>query len=251
MDDEWISEWRNASGVIDDTADGAPADEDHQSGETTELDLGPATADTSATQPKKTRRSRTRDTGTTNPRSRRVLYPLAALVGLLVVVIIGVLALTGGRDDGDQQAGIAIPSQDVLSTQATPSVASPITCTETNTPTRLVTNGPGDTGTAPGLIAAFEHAYFTERDPIAAAERLDPSMRVTSGAIRGVMDANFPPGTDPVPYCATITPWSATNTWAVSVDWVDERTDEVKTWTAVYEVKTVNGQLRITSQRNA
>ncbi len=235
MSSDWLDEWRTASGaaVADELVNDAATTADTGAEDTA---AHPASA---VVEPASAGRAR-------GVRDRRKLYPLLALAGLALVVFVGVLTLSGGGGD-DRADNITIPPQTPLSTM--PSVASPVACTETNTPTQLVTAKPGDTQTAPGLIAAFEHAYFTERDPIAAAEHLAPEMRVTAGAIRGVMDANFPPDDSPVPYCATVTPWNDPNTWAVTVDWVDERTSEVHTWNAVYEVKAVEGQLRITSER--
>jgi len=99
------------------------------------------------------------------------------------------------------------------------------------------------------VIAAFEHAYFTTRDPKAAVALVSPGMGVTEAAVRRVIDTSFPPGNTPVPYCATITPWSQPDTWAVSADWVDERTSKVTTWSAVYVVQPVNGQMRIVAAR--
>lgn len=236
MSSDWLDEWKTASGA-------ASTEEPGDAATTEETHAQIPTAPPSPAVVEQTSAGRARGV-----RDRRKLYPLLALAGLALVVVVGVLALSGGGDGS--RDNITIPAQTPLSTMpAPPSVASPVACTETITPTRLVTAEPGDTQTAPGLIAAFEHAYFTQRDPIAAAEYLAPEMRVSAGAIRGVMDANFPPGEDPVPYCATVTPWNDPNTWAVTVDWVDERTSEVRTWNAVYEVKAVKGQLRITSER--
>lgn len=237
MSSDWLDEWKTASGAASTEEPGNPADNADQ-----------PHAQIPSAQPSPAAVEHTSAGRARGVRDRRKLYPLLALAGLLLVVVVGVLALTGRGNDAPES--ITIPAQPPLSTMpASPSVASAMACTETNTPTRLVTAKPGDTQTAAGLIAAFEHAYFTERDPIAAAEYLAPEMRVSAGAIRGVMDANFPPGEEPVPYCATVTPWSNPNTWAVTVDWIDERTSEARTWNAVYEVKTVNGQLRITSER--
>ncbi|TSD93485.1 hypothetical protein FOV72_19690 [Gordonia rubripertincta] len=234
MSDDWIDEWRAASGTA------AINDEPEADAPEPSIDDDPAAERAEPPRPA-ARRPRPRG-------NRRALYPLLGLGALLLIVVVGVVAFTGGRQDDPDT--ITIPAQTPPSTISQPeTVPSPISCTETNTPTRLVTAKPGDTHTAAGLIAAFEHAYFTERNPIAAAEHLDASMRVTPSAIRGVMDANFPPGDEPVPYCATVTPWNDPNTWAVSVDWVDERTREVNTWAAVYEVTAVKGQLRITAQR--
>lgn len=237
---DWLNDWRSASGVLDEQQ---PEPEPVEDTASTDSDDPGAAAPSAVSAPDTPRKP--------GRRRRSALYPLAALVAAALIAVIAVLALSGGGDNGTaRQSTIAIPDQSPPSTTATSSLASPVSCTATDTETRLITNGPGDTHTAPGLIAAFEHAYFAERDSIAAAEHLDPQMRVTATAIKGVMDANFPPGADPVPYCATITPWNDPDTWAVSVDWVDKRTNEVKTWTAVYEVKTVNGQLRITAQRD-
>ena len=239
MSSDWLDDWKTASGAA--LAE-EPGPETETGIDTVGEGAGPMAPAAEKAQPvASTGRAR-------GVRDRRVLYPLLAFAGLIVVVIVGVLALAGGITDAPET--ITVPTQTPLSTvPASPSVASPVACTETSTPTPLVTATTRDPQTAPGLIAAFEHAYFTERDPIAAAEHLAPEMRVTAGAIRGVMDANFPPGDTPVPYCATVTPWNEQNTWAVTVDWVDERTSEVSTWNAVYEVKAIRGQLRITSER--
>jgi hypothetical protein len=245
---DWLTEWRTASGhtATSDTLDeDAPEVADEREA---------TTADQPDTRPAATAAAAPTGQRPRSSRQRNALYPLAVLAAFLIVGTIAVLSLTGGGDeqpaDTNPNAIATAPVAPSTDPAATSAVASPATCPETNTDTRLVTASPGDIHTPPGVVAAFEHAYFTERDPIAAAEHLAPSMRTTAAAIRGVMDNNFPPGTAPVPYCATITPWNDPDTWAVSVDWTDERTDDVKTWTAIYEIKTVDGRLRITAQRD-
>ncbi|MFW0797673.1 hypothetical protein AAFP30_27975, partial [Gordonia sp. CPCC 205515] len=170
-------------------------------------------------------------------RRRRVVYPAAIMFAALLVIVV--------------TAAIAPPPPTPSAStnpNATTTAAGLLECPQQNTPTRLVTSGPGDLSTGPGVIAAFEHSYFTTRDPAAAADHLAPTMRVTPTAIAQVMADNFPPGGAPIPYCATITPWNGDNTWAVSVDWANEATREMQTWTAIYEVKPSDGRLRIVAE---
>lgn len=249
----WLTEWETAATPAQPEHDAA-GDEGSPAAETVELDTAEHIAPTSTPAPR-IRQKKQKDASTRvwKMPDRRSVRLAVFLVGTAVVVLVTVLALTGNHSSPRRadHPDIAIPAQNTLSGVAPSSTPdSPVSrCVESNSPTRLVTSSPGDTHTAPGVIAAFEHAYFTTRDPKAAAALVGPGMGVTEAGVRRVIDTSFPPGNTPVPYCATITPWSQPDTWAVSADWVDPRTSKVTNWSAVYVVQPVNGQMRIVAAR--
>ena len=240
---DWITEWESAAEANAPVPAPLPEDEAQSVGKPS---AGPDEALVADRTPPRT------PIEAAKQRKRTRIYPIAIVAAAILVAVVSAFTLFGGQEAPKQTPSTpqAMPSTPPSNEQAdvinTP--AGLLECPQNSGDTRVITSEPGDITTEAGVIAAFEHDYFATRDPAAAAEHLAPSMLVTAAGIRQVMDDNFPAGNAPIPYCATITPWNGAHTWAVSVDWADERKDTITNWTAIYEVKESDGRLRIVRQ---
>ncbi|MFC3961633.1 hypothetical protein [Nocardia jiangsuensis] len=114
----------------------------------------------------------------------------------MIAVLAGVLVVTpSGSHDGGQQ---------VQSTAAPPSPSSPAQgqgpCAGLSG--EVVTDRAGDPATLAGVIAAFEAAYFVDRDASKAMPLLAPETGITTDALAAGI-ASIPPGTR---HCVAIDP---------------------------------------------
>ncbi|MEV0027927.1 hypothetical protein [Nocardia sp. NPDC050793] len=143
----------------------------------------PATVDTSAAPPRRARMP------------RKAWIGLAAALGVAgVLVVAGIVSIA----DRDYTAAV-IPTE----------TASPPTATSTavvgacaGLSGQTVTAGAGDTGSAAGVIAAFEHAYYVQRNHEAALRLVAPEIGIVPEALAAGI-ASIPAGTT---HCVAITP---------------------------------------------
>lgn len=135
-----------------------------------------------------------------NPSARRRIVGVALLAGVIGSAL-AVVAVTGGHQDGRAPAhpyAIATPAASATTTPAGP----PPFCSPGNVGGTIVTNTAGDRASGPGVIAAYEHAFFAARDPRAALDVTDrgPGLPAEPQLAQGI--AAVPVG---APWCVSIT----------------------------------------------
>ncbi|MGF6881773.1 hypothetical protein ABH933_001284 [Nocardia sp. GP40] len=139
-------------------------------------------------QPRTAARRRSARTG------RGLWFAVAAAAVITGVVVLGVVR---GGTRHDPAAADPYP---VVSTAA-PTSAAPF-CAVGSVGATVVTDGAGDRSTGPGVIAAYEHAYFDARDPKAALDLTNrgPGIPAEPQLAQGI--SATPPR---VPWCVSIT----------------------------------------------
>lgn len=158
-----------------------------------------ATTATALTPPPAPKRPRKRDS-----RSPRLCYVAALIV---VVALLGwfVLRLISGNDERTQEriADETDTSETAPTLAVTPPALATAPTTETD-PTACRTD-PGDQKSGPGVIAAFEHAYYVTRSGTAVRELTTPDASLPAQEkIQAGIDT-VPTGTT---HCVLITPIS-------------------------------------------
>ena len=132
---------------------------------------------------------------------RRALIAVGALASVAVVTA-GVVVLTSSPS-GDHRSPVvaAIPSTSTgtASTSTTPAPADE--CPSTSQGGVVTGNDPGDQASGPGVIKAFQYAYYTRRSATAALAVTAPSARLNSVTMQTFIDKR-PIETG---YCLTIT----------------------------------------------
>lgn len=130
----------------------------------------------------------------------RIVLVSAAVAGATIAATTLAVGLTGQRASTEAQIAATQPSTitSVVAATSTVRVAEPA-CEGLSAPT--VTSGPGDIGTPAGVIAAFEHAYYRLRDPVAALALVSPSAGLVPEAITAAIAA-LPEATT---HCVAIT----------------------------------------------
>ncbi|MGW5456484.1 hypothetical protein [Nocardia sp. NPDC003979] len=136
------------------------------------------------------------DRRTHRPRRRPVWLALAFAVTVAVAcVLIGAgIATVSDRSD------TAIPTLTAAPPTTTTRAVIADACVGLSGPT--VTDGVGDIRSVPGVIAAFEHAYYQRRDAEAALRLVAPEAGLSAAALTDGI-ASIPPGTT---HCVAITP---------------------------------------------
>ena len=138
-------------------------------------------------------------------RSPRRRYVAALIV---VVALLGwfVLRLLSGNDERAQERIVdeTVTSETATTLDVTPPALATAATTETD-PTACRTD-PGDQKSGPGVIAAFEHAYYVARSGLAVRALTTPDTSLpTTEKIQAGIDT-VPTGTT---HCVRITPISA------------------------------------------
>ncbi|MGI5219473.1 hypothetical protein [Nocardia sp. CA-290969] len=125
----------------------------------------------------------------------------ASLIGSVILIGGGVLTLRGGTTATPELPTVSAAPPPTL-TSATPSTAPahPEACRGLTGD--LVTDSDGDAATVTGVIAAFEHAYYTTRDAAAALRLTGPEAGLDPHMLAGGI-ASIPVGTR---HCVAITP---------------------------------------------
>ncbi|MFD4351567.1 hypothetical protein ACFWPX_03360 [Nocardia sp. NPDC058518] len=118
----------------------------------------------------------------TRKHSRTVLFG-TGVVGTLTGVVVGT-AVPLMLDTAAPTTTIASLAPTAPSTTAAPPV---MACVGVRS--RTVTDGPGDTTTVAGVIAKFEHAYYTQRNVEAALALVDPQAGVTGEGLTAAIAA--------------------------------------------------------------
>lgn len=149
----------------------------------------------------------------TGRRHTRLRVGLSVAAAAAAAVGVGVLIASLGPA-GPDQAGEVPP---LPSSQPTPrsTAAAPAPapwCQAMASPVKTVGRGPGDLATGPGLIQAFDYAYYVERDAAKVASMMlqpNPIPQIQAG-----IDAAGKAGTE---HCVTITPAALPNVFDVAL----------------------------------
>lgn len=146
---------------------------------------------------------------------KRLLVVGGAVAAVSVIAAGVVTAVAGG---GGETAVPPLPEPAIAATHTTtetttaaPAAAIPTWCAAVNEPGRVVGNGTGDRDSGPGVIQAFEYAYYIKRDAKAAADLM--LMPSSTAEMQGFIDA-VPVGTE---HCTTILPTADPSKWSVDV----------------------------------
>ena len=152
----------------------------------------------------------------------------AGLGAIAVVALIagGVYGLTrlgggdGGGGEGGQGQAVAAPASDRPLTGV-----DAVRACEPLDADIVQSNGVGDRMSAQGLIIAYEHAFFVERDPVAMAQMTTPGRAVAGEEALAAGLEQIPVGT---PWCVTIKSSDQPSIYQVSIRYVDG--DDVVQW---------------------
>ncbi|MEU2258098.1 hypothetical protein ABZ540_33550 [Nocardia xishanensis] len=145
------------------------------------------------------------DTSTAPPRRARM--PRKASIGLATALgIAGVLVVAGIVSIADRDYTAALISTETVNppTAAT-STSAAVAGACAGLSGQTVTAGGGDAGSAAGVIAAFEHAYYVQRNPEVALRLVAPEVGIVPEALAAGI-ASIPAGTT---HCVAITPIAA------------------------------------------
>lgn len=141
-------------------------------------------------------------------RSPWLLGGVAAAV--LAVAVGGAAVVFGGSDDGGEVAAPPLPSS---AKTAGPTIAeAPAWCSPSSVDGKVVGNGAGDQTSGPGLIQAFDYAYYVRRDAAKVS-----SMYFTPQPLPPLqqsIDMAAALGTE---HCLTITPTANANVFDVQL----------------------------------
>lgn len=148
--------------------------------------------------------------------SRRPLVVVAAAVSLLAVAGAATVVVLAGGDR--ETTGAAVPvsgasatsARDAAADNGTP-VATAAWCADAVSEGRSVGRGPGTVDNGPGVIRAFDHAYYAERDGARVA-----SLMVTPNPVPEIQKwiDDVPVGTE---HCVTIASTPDPNTFEVDL----------------------------------
>ncbi|WP_280427901.1 hypothetical protein [Nocardia brasiliensis] len=166
----------------------------------------------------------------------------AAVTAVAVAAAVGALVLTHGS--GTDAAGVAPASPaPSLTTAAVATPVPPAWCHGVNSANLIVSDGPGDLTSGPGVILAQQFSLYARRDVTGVRAVLAPDAQAASEvATRAAIDAT-PPGTK---HCVTIRP-DGPDRWAVQVS--EQRPDRsTPQWDqTVTTAKQADGRVLITS----
>ena len=174
-------------------------------------------------------------------RGRRTPTKLAIAggIGVVAVAVIGttVWSTSGGEQPADTAtATTAVPDEDTLPILDLPDPAPTTTTAASSEVDDTCRADRGDQDSGAGVIAAFNHAYYAQRNAAAArALATSNSTIVPADQLQPFIDA-VPPGTN---YCVAITPLSEA---AYSVDLTELRPEGAQRIPQTITTKKVDGR---------
>ncbi|WP_157762692.1 hypothetical protein [Nocardia yamanashiensis] len=175
-------------------------------------------------------------------RRRAALVRLGVGGGVLVAVaavVVGVVFVMGGNGKDAAAAG---PAPVAATPVAATTSAKPVWCKEIDTPTRVVSSGPGDETTAIGVIVAQQYAWYVMRDANAVRAHLAPDAAAAAPEATANAIASTPAGTA---HCVTVTA-EGENRFTVNV--VERHPDGTEVpWDQVVTTTVRDGRVLITS----
>ncbi len=148
------------------------------------------------------RHTRKRNAEIMGRRARHGWLTAAVLLAVVSIglIVAGVTRVIAANQPAPPVAVPPLPTTPAAATTSHPPSDRSQACTGLTATT--VTDGPGDRDTAAGTIAAFEHAYYRQRDPAAAMTVLGPQARIDPATLAAGI-ASIPPGTR---HCVAVTP---------------------------------------------
>lgn len=170
-------------------------------------------------------------------RAHRLIVGGVAVVVLVLVVAVVVSALHGGGSAPSASAPTPAPA-----TSAAPAAA-PDCPSQTE---GAVTTGrdAGDTASGPGVIKAFEYAYYVRRDGAAARSLVTPTATFSTAAqIQAGIDSKLDPATI---HCVTITD-RGTGLYAVAITEIPPNGELPQTHHQLIQTTTTSGRTWIVS----
>lgn len=137
----------------------------------------------------------------------------APLIGLAVaaVSVFAAGAVTVLTGDDTETPVPPLPESTVSAEAEETTAAAPSWCASVNEPERTVGNGAGNRDSGPGVIQAFEHAYYVTRSGEAVGSLM--VLPQPPAQIQEFIDA-VPEGTE---HCVTVLPTPEPNRWSVDV----------------------------------
>lgn len=142
--------------------------------------------------------------------SSRKPWLVGGVVAAVLAVVGGAAVVFGGSDDGGEVSAPPLPSASKI---AGPTIAeAPSWCSPSSAGGKVVGNGAGDQTSGPGLIQAFDYAYYVQRDAAKVS-----SMYVTPQPLpplQASIDAAAVLGTE---HCLTISPTPTPNVFDVQL----------------------------------
>lgn len=135
------------------------------------------------------------------------------LIGLAVaaVSVFAAGAVTVFTGDDAETPVPPLPESTASAEAEETTVAAPSWCATANEPDRIVGNGAGNRDSGPGVIQAFEHAYYVKRSGEAVASLM--VLPQPQAQIQEFINA-VPEGTE---HCVTVLPTPEPNRWSVDV----------------------------------
>lgn len=119
-------------------------------------------------------RSTSVSTGTAERRTRATMLFVGVVVAILVLLAGGAYLLSSalGGGSSSQAAPLSVPPMPTSTNDSAgkPGTAAGAECEESESDKTTTGAGEGDTDSVPGVVLAFEHAYYVERD----AEEMEP-----------------------------------------------------------------------------
>ncbi|WP_430330840.1 hypothetical protein [Rhodococcus sp. ACT016] len=155
---------------------------------------------------------------TTTPGGRKPLLIGGVAVLLLAIASAATAVVVRGGDTATEgtpkPVAVASPSTSVTSSASAapqPSAPVPVWCADSTVDGRSVGRGPGSTSDGPGVIRAFDHAYYVERSGARVA-----SLMVAPNAVPEIQKwiDEVPVGSD---HCVTITSTPDPNVYNVEL----------------------------------
>lgn len=145
---------------------------------------------------------------------------LIVIVGSLTAFLIGI----GGEDEQDQSlaetvAGLAPEPEE----QSEPTGTNPVAaCKETTSADVVTGNGKGDRDSGPGVILAFEHAYYVARDAKKMIALTSKDSRIRNAeALQEGIDSN----SENLTHCVRIEETEDDAVWQVEITQTTEDAD--------------------------
>ncbi|MFJ9370555.1 hypothetical protein ACIRRA_39875 [Nocardia sp. NPDC101769] len=189
----------------------------------------------------RTRPAPTADTKLGRSRVAVVAVAAAAALGGAAVAAIVLTGSGAGRGtDTARPYAVITTAPTISSAAATTAVPSPF-CTPGVVSGAIITNLAGDRATGPGVIAAYEHAFFADRDAKKALDVTDRGVGLPSesGLAQGIADV--PVG---APWCVSITDLGG-NVFETSVKYLPATGAQPVLWLLHITVAANNGTYTI------
>lgn len=169
-------------------------------------------------------------------KARTALVAVGAIAGV-GLIIFGATAVfgSGDRQDAAQHRSSDAQAPATIDTSANGSL---LECQEVRTPELTESSGDGDQISPEGLIIAYEHAFFTDRDAARMVSMSVPSPTVATEEQLASSIKNMPIDS---PWCVSITPAAGPDNFDVAVRFIEADGVTVTTWNQTMTVAKTDG----------